>query len=106
MADLAEPAGQDVQEEAADEFCGVQGHRLLLIPVSVIPPEEGDLAVLQGQDAVVGDGDAVGIAAQISDDLFRGAEGRLAVDDPLFAAADIHEFLAYVREFLLTMEKR
>lgn len=101
MADFAESAGQDVHKETADEFHGVQGHDFLLIPMGVIPSEEGDLAIFQGENAVVGDGDAVGITTQIRDDFFSGAKGRLAVDDPLFAAAGIQEVLRYIRKFLL-----
>ena len=36
---------------------------------------------------VIGNGDAVGIAAEIVQDLFRAAEGRLRVDHPLNLAA-------------------
>ena len=42
----------------------------------------------------------MGIAAQISDDFFRGTKWQLAVDDPLFAIADVQEILIYIRKFL------
>jgi hypothetical protein len=33
--------------------------------MSVILPEEGDLVVVKGQEAVMADGDAMGVASQI-----------------------------------------
>ena len=33
--------------------------------------------------AVIGDGDAMGISAQVFDDLFRASEWALGIDDPL-----------------------
>ena len=84
MAYLAEAAGKDMQEETPDKFrCG-DGHGFYLVSVSVIPPEEGNSAVLQAENAVVGDCHPVGIASQIGDDLFSAAERRLAVNHPLF----------------------
>ena len=60
----------------------VQGHRLLAIAVAVVLPAEADLAVVHGQQTVVGDGDTVGIAADIVEDLGRPGEGPLRVDHP------------------------
>jgi hypothetical protein len=45
--------------------------------------KEGDLAVDEGDDAVVGDGDPVRVAAEIAEDVLGAAKGRLGVDDPL-----------------------
>lgn len=39
----------------------------------------------QRDQAVVGDGDAVGIAAEILQDVLGSAEGWFGVDDPIFA---------------------
>lgn len=43
---------------------------------------EGHKIVFQGDDAVVGDGDPVDIAAQVVQHLFRLLEGRSGEDDP------------------------
>ena len=50
--------------------------------VAVIFPLEGDLAVLEGQQTAVGDGDAMGVAAEILQHVLRSAKGGLGVDHP------------------------
>ena len=51
--------------------------------MTVVAPAEADLTVLHGEEAVVGDGDAVGVAAEVVEDLVGAGEGALGVDDPL-----------------------
>jgi len=74
-----------VQKETAQELLGGQSHALFLIAMSVILPEEGDLVVVQGQEAVIADGDAMGVASQIGQHVVWATKGRLGVDDPLLA---------------------
>lgn len=62
VADTGEARRQDVQCEPPDEFVGVQRHRFGLGAVFVVFPGEGDVAVGKIQDAVVADGDAVGVS--------------------------------------------
>src|SRR3954469_13994833 len=56
-------------EEAADELVGIQCHRFLLATATIILPLEAYLAILNIEDAIVGNGDAVCIAADIRQDL-------------------------------------
>ena len=53
------------------------------VVLSIVAPSEGDVAVGDVGDAVVGDGDSVGIAAEVVEGLLGSTEGRLGVDDPL-----------------------
>jgi hypothetical protein len=53
--------------------------------MSVILPEEGDLVVGQGQEAVMADGDAMGVASQIGQHVVWATKRRLGVDDPVLA---------------------
>ena len=62
MADTMETVGQDMEQEAADELAGIEGHHLPLVMVAIIFPEEADPAVGESNQAAVGDGDAVGVA--------------------------------------------
>jgi len=39
--------------------------------------------MLESYEAVVGDGDAMGIAGEIAEHMMRTAEGGLGVDDPV-----------------------
>ena len=44
---------------------GIKGHGLFSILIFSIPVTEGDLAVMDGEDAVIGQRHAVGIAAEV-----------------------------------------
>ena len=83
MAYAMEGVRQDMHQEATDELrCG-QRHRLEAVLLTVVLPAEADEAVLNGQDAVVGEGHAVGVATEVVEDAGGSVEGRLGVDDPL-----------------------
>ena len=62
VSDAVEVGRQDVQQEAADELLGGERHRLALVAMAVIGPVEADAAVVEGEEAVVGDGDPLGLA--------------------------------------------
>jgi len=83
VADANQAAGQDVKQEAAQELMSGNGHDLLLAAVGIISPAERDAIVLKGHEAMVGDGDAMGVAGQIVENMFGAAERWLGVDDPV-----------------------
>ena len=82
-----------MKEESSDELGGLQSHDLLFITVSIITPSERNLAILNLQDAVIADGDPVGISAQILKDSLGTAERRLAIDNPLLIVERTSESL-------------
>jgi hypothetical protein len=81
MADLHEAGGQHVQQESADELLSIEVHLLLEVVVAAVAITEGDTAIVEGQDAMVGDGDAVGVAAEVVEYLSRAGKGALGIDD-------------------------
>ena len=83
MAYLHEPIRQNMEKEPPDKFIGLQSHDLLTVPVGIISPEEGNMAVLDREDAVIADGDSMGIPAEVLKDPLDAIEGRFAIDDPL-----------------------
>jgi len=85
VADANQSAGQHVKQEAAQELISGNGHDLLLAAVGIISPAEGDAIVLEGHEAMVGNGDAMGVARQVVENVFGTAEGWLGVDDPVLA---------------------
>ena len=85
VADAHEAAGQQVQEKAAQELFDRQGHELLLVAMSGVSPAEGDVVIGESNQPVVGDGDAMGVSAEIAQRVFRPTEGPLGVDDPVMA---------------------
>jgi len=53
--------------------------------VSRITPAESDLAISEGDQAMVGDGHTVSVAAQIMQHIFRATEGTFQIDHPVLA---------------------
>jgi len=85
VTDTNEALGEQMQEEAAQELIQGYGHQFLLIVVSRVPPAKGDLAVGQRDQSMVGDGDAVGVTAEILEHILGAPEGWFGVDHPVFA---------------------
>ena len=71
-----------MQQEAAQKLGCVEGHHSLVISVGIILPAEGDMVVLEGDEAMVGDGDAMGVAGEIAEDMMGTAEGWFGIDHP------------------------
>jgi hypothetical protein len=92
VADAVQAFWQHVDEEAADELVGGEPHASVSIaPLdAVVLPLEGDTLLVVGDQAAVGDDDAVGIARQIGQHRLGPAERPLCVDDPL-GLAQRHE---------------
>src|SRR5438477_271862 len=63
VADLDEASGEHVEEEAADEFVGRGPDRAPVLG------GEAHARVVGGEQAVVREPDAVGIAAEVAEDL-------------------------------------
>ena len=86
MTDPVEAVGQAVQQEAANELVRAQRHELGCVAVGVIAPAEGNACVVGADQAAVGDGDTVRIAAEIGEDVLGRTERRLCIDDPALLA--------------------
>ena len=85
MPDAHEAFREDVQQEAAQELIERQSHQLLFVVVSGITPTERDLAFSKGDEAMVGDGHAMGVAAQIVEHMFVAAERSFGVHHPVLS---------------------
>ena len=82
VADPDEAAGQDVEQKPAEEGGGIERGEPGGVAMGAVLPAEGDLAVLHIDEPIVGEGDAIGIAAEVGKDLRSPGEGGLAVHDP------------------------
>src|ERR1019366_6409102 len=82
VADADQAFGQDMDQKAAQELIGGNGHDLVLAAVGIVLPTEGDAMVFESYEAMVGDGDAMGIAGEVVENMFGAAEGRLGVNAP------------------------
>jgi hypothetical protein len=83
VADAVEAVRQGVHQEAAGERVGAERHELRLAVVAIILPAEGDVRAGQADQSGVGDGDEMGMSAEVGQHLGRAAEGRLGIDDPV-----------------------
>jgi hypothetical protein len=90
-ADADKAAGQDVEQEAAQELLRTERHRSLLITVGIIVPTESNLVMLESHEAMVGDGYAMGVAGEITQHMMGTAEGWLGVDDPVLTEQGAQE---------------
>jgi hypothetical protein len=91
VADAHEAWGKGVEEKAAQELVHRQGHQALLVGVGGVSPAKGDLVPNQRDEAMVGDGHARGVGAQVVEDILGAAKGRLAIDDPRVAKQGAQE---------------
>ena len=72
-----------MQKEAAQELVERQGHEFLLVVVGRIAPAKGDLVIGKGDQAMIGDGHAMGVAAQILQHILGATEGAFQVHHPV-----------------------
>jgi len=84
-ANADEAAGQNVEKEASQELLRGKRHRSLLAAVGIILPAESDLIIVERHEAVIGDGHAMGVAGEVTDDLLRSAERWFGIDHPVLA---------------------
>lgn len=78
-----------MKEKAPDELVRVKAHDLLTVATiaTVILPSEGNMVVIDIDDAAVGDRDTMGIPTEIGKHLVRPAERWLRIDDPFDSAS-------------------
>jgi len=86
VADALKTVRQDMEQEAANEFFGFQRHDFWLVVMPIIFPVEGDFAAIDAEEAVIGDGHAMGVPAEVVEDLCRTTEGWFGIDHPIDVA--------------------
>jgi hypothetical protein len=59
VADAYEAARQQVEQEAAQELVDGQRHQLFLVAVRGVVPAKGHLTLVERDESVVGNGDAI-----------------------------------------------
>ena len=60
----------------------------MFVVVSGIAPAKGDLIIGERDESVVGDGDAVGVVAQVTERMLSASEGAFGVDVPVVSEQD------------------
>src|SRR3954469_19389292 len=87
VANLDEAVGQNVEEKAPDEFRRGDGDLLAVLGA------EADAALVEGNEPVVRDAHAVGVPAEILEDLLGSGERALGVDHPVLAVQRVLELV-------------
>ena len=83
VADTHEAAWQQVEKEAAQELFDRQSHDPLLVAVGGVTPAKSDVSVGESNQPAVGDGDPMGVGAEIAQHMFWPTERPFGVDDPV-----------------------
>lgn len=83
VSDADEPARQNMQQEATQEFIHVESQEALLVVMSGVSPAEGDLVIKERNQTVIGDCDTMGVGTEVAEHVLRSAEGSLAINDPV-----------------------
>ena len=78
-----EAVRRDVQHQTLQKLHRVQCLGAEAVATLIILVAKGHVAVLQGHEPVVRDGDAMGIAGQVLEDVLRVLDGLFGIDDPL-----------------------
>src|ERR1700752_2103062 len=86
VANAVQALRKDVKQKATDELVAREGHGLLPAAIAIILPAELNLPIIDIEQSVVGDGDAVSVACDIPENVFGSGKGRFGVDDPFSAA--------------------
>ena len=79
VSNAMEAVGQAVEQEASDELVRLQTHGLF----AIVLPGEPEMFVVAGLVRLLGDSDAMGVAAKIGENWRGAAKGLLGVDDPI-----------------------
>ena len=77
-----EAAREYMQQEATQELFGRQSEESFLVFIGGVSPAKRDLVILERNEPWIGNGNAMGVSAEIAQHLLGSAERRLAVDYP------------------------
>lgn len=80
-----------MEKKSAEEFMGMKGHDFGVAGITIIFPAERDVVIGDSSQAVVRDGDAVGVTAEITKDMVGSAKGWFGVDDPVGRAETVEK---------------
>jgi len=78
-----EPVWGHVEHQPPQALDGIKGQGAQAVAVRIVFVAAGDLAVLQGDEPVVGDGDAMRRTGQVFEDVPRVLHGLFGEDNPL-----------------------
>ena len=84
MTHTHEAFGDHVEQETADEFVSIEGHGLFSVLIFSVPVTEGDFSAVGRENSIIGERHAVGVAAEVVEDMDGRSERFFGIDDPWF----------------------
>jgi len=85
VPDADKPLREDVKEETAQELIRGQWHHAFYASMSPVSPAEGNFSILERDEAMVGNGHSMRVAAEIAENMLWAAEGPFDMQDPVLA---------------------
>ena len=85
VANAHETAWKHMQQETPDELIGTESHLPFLVSMRVILPAEGDFAIDETDEAMIGNRHPMGVTRQVMQDMLGPAEWAFGIDDPVLA---------------------
>src|SRR6516165_11823601 len=85
VPDAVEALGQHVHEEPANKLARLEGHGCVAVGAfeAVVLVFERDASRVGGDQAAVGDGDAMSVAGKVGQHLLWPSEGTLGINEPV-----------------------
>jgi len=83
VADTDEATWEHMLAKAAQELGSSESHDALFIAVSVVFPSEAHVVTIEAKQALIADGYAVGVSAEIAQHVARSTKSGLGIDHPL-----------------------
>ena len=77
-----------MQQESAQELLNRHRHQFLLVSMGIILPAECHIAIRKCNQSMVGYSNAMRVAGQIVQHMFRSAKGRFCIHNPLVLVKD------------------
>ncbi len=88
VANALEAGRQDMEQEAPDELRRLERHGAAAVWIggAIVLVLESNVLIVVMEQPLIGEGDAMGVSAQVFNDMGGAAKGRFGVDDPLAGA--------------------
>jgi hypothetical protein len=102
MSDSDITMRKDMKEESSYKLISAESHNPLLIAIGIIAPSEGNLSVMEPENAVIADSDPVGVSSEVLKDSVDACKWRLTIDDPFFVIEPSSEDLKVTCIFEMT----
>ena len=80
-----------MEQEAAKKLFATESHGAFFAVIGIVLPTETNFGLGDGDNPMVGDGDAMRITSQILQDVIWPAKGRLGINDPILLKQGAHE---------------